>query len=404
MLLKIGLLIIIIILFFIPAIELYTIAENARNTVSLFQISIGNFHPFGSQYHLIAALILPIIMIMLLFIKKKPSKLMPFLSTAGLLYGSIATLFIGHSLAFREYILNRTSQTAIWFLIGAWLVLTLNLLAEQKQKTENIDPPYSRTQKMVISAIMLALGVITAVAMRPFNIPIGGANILNVSFAGFFHNVTAIFFGPFFGGAARGLADIIAFMISPRPPFLIAITLTAVLRGALIGYMWQKIRNVNPLKFAIFYSVSFSILMIIGTVNIIMWHFQPYSNFTLATLPPTANATAALSYGFLIAGVLGIALQIAIYAYSKISKNSTFYIRFLKLFITIVFPGLLANALNTYILFVSVISPATVGLGIMYFFVPRFFEELITSTISVYVMVLVMALYERTIRRKVVQK
>ncbi|MCL2610543.1 MAG: ECF transporter S component [Defluviitaleaceae bacterium] len=413
---KIVLLTLTIALFFVPTLEIkYAITGHGIDAygeqydiiettfVSLFEVTTGNLHPFGNQLHLILMPALALLMIVLELIKKTPKKLMLALSIMGLLYSTVTTLLIGHALAFRPYIFNRTSQIAIWFLVGAWIILTLNLLAGQKQKTENIDPPYSKTQKMVISSIILALGVITAVAMRPLNIPIAGVQILNISFAGFFHNITAIFFGPFFGGVARGLSDIISFMISPRPPFLIALTLTAVLRGALIGYLWQKLRNITPTKFAIFYSAGFIILLIIGSLNTIMWNMFPHSGFTNSTLPPTEAATIALSYGFLIAGLLGIIVQSLIYFLAKKMENKTFYNRFLKLFIVLVFPGILVNAINTYILFVSVIGSGTVGLGIMYFFVPRFFNELIVSTLSVFVMVFVMSLYELTIRRKIVQ-
>ena len=396
MIIKLVFLIICISLFFVPSIEL------EEGFVSLFNISMGSIYPFEGQLYVISVLILPVIMIPFVIFKKFMPLL--FLGIISLVLVMLVTLFIGHGIEFRDYILNRTSQFVLWLKGGIWILLVLTLLAEKKQKVENIDPPYNRTQKLVISSILLAVGVIIAVTMRPLNIPIAGVNVLNISFSGFAHNVTAIFFGPFFGGAARGLSDIISFIISPRPPFLIAITLTAVLRGALIGFLWQKVRDINTSKFTLFYTLSFGILFIIGLVNILTWYVFPYSEFAISQIPPTEGAAVALSYGFLIAAILGLILKYAILIYSKKIKDDTFYIRFLKLFVAIVFPGLLSNALNTYIIFVSIVGPATLGIGIMYFFVPRFFEELVTSTISVYVMVLVMGLYERTIRRKVVQK
>ncbi|MCL1884394.1 MAG: ECF transporter S component [Defluviitaleaceae bacterium] len=273
----------------------------------------------------------------------------------------------------------------------------------------NISPPYSDVQKIIISGVFLGIAFSVSL-LTTIVIPIGGAPILRIGFSGVFHNIIAVFFGPVFGGIQRTMADLLNFFLNPRITgvFLLPVTMVAFFRGFTIGYVWLKVKNINPKIFSIFYSTAFGLLMLLGIANALVLHLFPYSAYGAWLTPLNPNGTPnimvrnVLSYGLIIAGLLGLVPQTLAYTLTRKTGNEQFYNRFIKLLISIVLPGIIANAINTYILMLTVIGPMTRELGFVYFWIPRFFEEITTSLLAVYLMVVLLEVYEKAMRRKLV--
>jgi len=255
--------------------------------------------------------------------------------------------------------------------------------------------------------LLLAMAVVIAIFSIAVNI--GGAPALRISFAGIFNNTSAILLGPLYGGIARGLQDMISHFLRPMGAFLWPITVVAILRGAATGWVWLKLRNVRPHIYSVIYSVVFAAIFAFGLFNLFMQLVFPDAIYVTAIAPregeglffPVAYYLA--SWGLIAAGLIGLVPQFIVYKLTRKTQNNIFYHRFIKFLVAVLVPGLIFNSVNSMIIFLTAVSPAAFARGFVYFWAPRFFEEIITSTIMVYIMVVLLGVYETAMRRKIVQ-
>lgn len=374
---------------------------------SPFNLALGVDFPYYGQYPaLFLLLLLPAMLNALAFTKVFASKLMLVPAAASLFALTIFNMYFAFGLNYRGFV-----ESTIFF----WLAIILHVLmlaavffnareAKEAKVVENISPPYNSLQRTVIVAMMLALAVV--IGLYAITINIGGVNALRISFSGIFNNISAIFFGPFFGGIQRALQDIINHFMNPGGAFLWPVTVVAFLRGAATGWMWLKVRNVRPKIYSRAYTVIFSAIFVFGLFNLFMQLVFPEAAYVTAIAPREgqglffSTAFYLASWGLIAAGLIGLIPQFVVYKLTRKKADNAFYNRFIKLLVAILAPGLLFNSINSLIIFFTAVSAAAIDRGFVYWWAPRFFEELLTSTIIVYVMVILINVYEKAMRRK----
>jgi len=313
-------------------------------------------------------------------------------------------MHFAHGLALRQI-----ADVSLFYWLGAIIYALLILLifvairrSGEIPAPENVSPPYSGLQKMIISGIFLGMGLMVSI-ITTIVIPIGGAPVFRIGFAGIFHNMIAVLFGPFYGAIQRTMADLLNFFINPRitGAFLLPVTMVAFFRGLTIGWLWLKVKRINPKIFSIAYSSVFGAVFIFGLINTLTIYFAPDSAYAAWLAPRPDNLIRnAAAYGLLIAGALGLIPQYLVWKQTRITENDQLYNRFIKLLVAIVLPGVLFNFINTYILLLTVVGPVTRDLGLVYFWIPRLVEEITTSLLAVYLMVIVLEVYEKAMNRR----
>jgi len=377
-------------------------------SLSPFQIATEAHFPLdGAQPWLFLLIIAPVVLIAMAFTKLPFKKLM-IPATVGVL--AITIFNITYGIDFHD---NTGTAAMFWPLIithaALFFAIFLGIILHKElPPIENILPNYTSTQRTVIIGIMLGFSLVISL-VASITVPIGGVPMLRISFAGIFHNVVAIFFGPFFGGIQRGAADLLVHFLRPLGPYMWPITVVAFLRGFTVGWLWLKVRNIAPKVFSIGYTAAFGAIFLLGVVNLIFINVFPETAWAIFWAPehlPNANNVFIMpyitSFGFMGAGLIGLIPQLIIHLVTKKSGNRKFYGRFIKMVVAILIPGLIFNSLNTVILVFTVIGPATRAAGFIYFWIPRFFEELVTGIIVIYFFTLLLEIFELAMKRKLV--
>lgn len=92
---------------------------------------------------------------------------------------------------------------------------------------------FSRTKKIIISAMFLALAII----IGRFRIVIPG--LFRIIFNGPFYKFIAIIFGPIYGTIISFLTETIGVILNPVGNYIWLFSIVTALRGFFIGYLWQ---------------------------------------------------------------------------------------------------------------------------------------------------------------------
>lgn len=378
---------------------------------SAFELARGVDFPYFASFPIVFLLPVIPLAIAILVLTKSSFKKLSYIAISGIVAITIFNMYFVHGLDYRQ---NVETASLFWLVAAAYAVLLALLFFGAMQKKEfkseeNISPPYVPLQKTIISASVLSLAIVVSL-MTTIPIFAGGIMMMRISFTGIFHNIVAIMFGPFYGGTVRALSDIIMFNLRPPGgPYLWPLTVTAFFRGVLIAIFWIKIRNIRPKAYSVGYTVICVFLLIFGAANLISVLFFPDSAYTVALGPEFLSASnrelmpVVLSYGFAGTGAIGLLVQFLIYKLTIKKYGSIFYERFIKLFVAIGIPGFIISTINTYILFVTVVGMTTINAGFMFYWLPRIFNETVTNLLNVYILVILMGIYEKAMKRRIVQ-
>ncbi len=140
------------------------------------------------------------------------------------------------------------------------LLMQLRLLRKNPdaQSKERRDDVGKRTEKMVITAMMLAF----ALALKYFSItlPLMGSNGLRFGFAGIFTVFPAILFGPLYGGITSALTDLLGFFMKPSGDYNFLFTLMAFIGGFLKGLLWLLLKKTGK-KFGKGVKIALAVIM-----------------------------------------------------------------------------------------------------------------------------------------------
>lgn len=245
---------------------------------------------------------------------------------------------------------------------------------------------------IVMTALLTAIAVV--VSFFRIDLPIAGAPVMRVGFSGPFVRLSAILFGPLYGAISGGLMDILSLIIKPSGAYIPPLTLTAILNGILVGFIWLFLKNCNHKILKPIYISIFSIVGIVGLVNYVAKTFIPTSTLGIFILSIGKKSSYAAE-GFVIAAVIGFSLLIIAEIVAK--KNNYLYETYIKIIISTGIPSLIVTTINTYIL--RIFMPVLADKMFMILLIPRLLEDLIMMPIQAYIIVLFMNVYEKVARR-----
>lgn len=95
----------------------------------------------------------------------------------------------------------------------------------------------TKTQKLTLTAMFISLSIV--IGLFSVSVPIGGFTLLRINFNGAFLDIIPVLFGPFYGGIAYFVNDIVSYMIKPTGAFMWQMTLSAVLKGVMVGFLFR---------------------------------------------------------------------------------------------------------------------------------------------------------------------
>jgi len=224
--------------------------------------------------------------------------------------------------------------------------------------------------------------VAMALVMRLYfsiSLPIMGENGMRVGFAGVFTALSAVLFGPLWGGIANGLTDIFGYLLRPEGAYLPHITASAIIAGFMRGFIWIKLRNYNPQnirKILLAFSV---ILLAFGVFNVIAFAYNGItldffnyhagteidtsnmlfiSRFVIARSEVVATPTNTLQTMLstftitpIASGILGVLLVVVDFLMSKhLTKDHGAYVNVMPIIIAMLVAAWFQNTVNTIVL------------------------------------------------------
>lgn len=237
----------------------------------------------------------------------------------------------------------------------------------------------TKLKKIIYTALIIALVLV----LRNFSymISFGGSAGLRLSLSGFFSALPAILFGPLYGGLTYGIVDILGYLIKPEGMYIFPITVSEIIRGVLIGYLFKLIKNVNSSKIRGFFLFVSIILGVTGIFNHIMVNLYPES-YVGSELIALGKRTAFFTIGLEVTAIVAIIIFSLDYFAGKFTK-SKYNNNFIKILTVLFISNIIATTLNTVIL--MMFTPALSKLGFLVFYIPRLIEEIILTILQSFV-------------------
>lgn len=281
----------------------------------------------------------------------------------------------------------------------------------------------TKTQKITMTAIFIGVALVLRLVF-PISIPLFGQNGMKVGLSGIFTALPALLFGPIFGAAASGLYDILAFVLRPDGAYLFPMLAAVTFGGFLRGALWIALKKVNTTVLRIFIGITSSLSVIFGISNIICFKidgitsifYENNANISTEGLTPIGKMlitrTSALSdpsiqlnfyitlltYGIIALGLVGISLLIVDLFASKQLLKRGMQSNALQILITIITAGIVVTTINTVILR-EMFFTGWKALPFSFVLIPRIIEELLSGSIEVYILALLMNVYQRNFKK-----
>lgn len=280
-------------------------------------------------------------------------------------------------------------------------------------------------RKVTISAVFLALAVVLSI-LTSFDIPVLGESGIKVGFSGIFTAFPAILFGPVYGGAVSGLADLLRALIKPTGAFNPLFTITAFLGGFLRGLVWMFIKNkkTTAVKYA---ALAASVL--VGVAGVANTLFLKADGITAAffdniaepsavdvsgysfigklvlsramiTKNPGGNLSSYITYvttALILVAALLLLIFIVDWAIGKFSKSDVYRDVGFKITLAMIISGLIQTTINTYIL-QQMIYPSWQQLGFFIVWVPRAIEEVVIRVLQAWIVTILYDIYLKQVK------
>ena len=244
-------------------------------------------------------------------------------------------------------------------------------------------------KKYIYTALIIAI----VVALRNFSymISFGGGAGLRLSLSGFFSALPAILFGPFFGGLTYGISDVVGFLIRPEGPYIFPLTLAEILKGVMIGYLYQILKQKNSSKMRTFFLVISLVFGVLGIFNHISLTLYPHTKIS-AFLLSLKKRTAFFTVGFEVIAAVSILLFSVDYIFTRISKGKLGN-EFIKILSVLFISNITVTTINTVIL--MMFTPSLSKLGFLVFYIPRLTEEIILTVIQSFILPYLLKIYRK---------
>lgn len=248
----------------------------------------------------------------------------------------------------------------------------------------------NKTRAMAFSSLAIAISLVLRYV--GVMIPFAGVGGMRINVSGFFSKLPALLFGPMAGAVSSGIIDILGLIIKPEGAYIPLLTVTAVLGGVIVGFLWKYSKNFSAEAFRKFFactSVLIGIFAIFSFVNVIHFKNSAYSVF-LAGLSEKRRS-------FFVYGVLAMFILCVIVYLSDIlitRKRRDMSEKFIKLLFVLMCSNLIVTTLNTFVL--RMFIPELSNIGFMVFYIPRLIEEIIVTIIQCYGVSLILGIIDKT--------
>ncbi len=244
-----------------------------------------------------------------------------------------------------------------------------------------------RTKIMVQCAVFVAMSFVVRVVEQSFPITMGGVQFMKLGLAAPFTLAPAILFGPGYGFVIGMISDLLN-LLAPNPGGWIPwLTLTAALRGWLVGLIWIWIKGSDPIKMRRWVTGVFGAIGLVGILNFVAIKFLSTTYYAQLIIEFNARENSipnVVTYGFMAIGLvvlllvlIAIRMEKGISIYSQQRNVNNVFL----LFIAVIVPSILQTTLNTFIL--RSIVAAHANIAFMIYYVPRVAKTLIVGVISV---------------------
>lgn len=244
-----------------------------------------------------------------------------------------------------------------------------------------------KTTIMVQCAVFLAMSFVVRLVEQSFPITMGGVQFMKLGLSGPFTLAPAILFGPAYGFMIGMISDLLN-LLAPSPGGWIPwLTLTAALRGWLVGLIWQWIKGSNPVKMRRWVMGIFAGIGLFGLINFIVSRILPKTKYAQVIIELNERENTipnVITYGFMATGIVVLILVLIAV---RIEKGTSIYSdkrnvnNVFLLFIAVIVPSIIQTTLNTFILRAIVASHANIAF--MIYYIPRVAKTLIVGVISV---------------------
>lgn len=242
---------------------------------------------------------------------------------------------------------------------------------------------------MVQCAVFLAMSFVVRLVEQSFPITMGGIQFMKLGLTSPFTLAPAILFGPTYGLIMGLLSDLMNLFVPNGGAWIPWLTITAALRGWLVGLIWVGIKNSNPISIRKWIRGIFCTLGLIGIINLLISKIgsqTAYGQFIIQLNEREKTIPSVVTYGFIMLSLIVLSL---VWVALKIEKSPGFYAKhrnvnnMFLLLIAITLPSVLQTTLNTFILRAMLAQHANIAFIIYY--IPRVAKTLIVSMITVFI-------------------
>lgn len=242
-------------------------------------------------------------------------------------------------------------------------------------------PKFKLVNKLTVSALCLALALV--LRMLSVMVPLAGVAGMRVSLGGIFATLPALLFGPLYGAIVAGCADGLGYLLKPEGAFLPLLTVTAVLGGALRGWLWMGLKRVLSKGLVKASVILFSVLTLLGAANLLvslLWPGSPWGHFLGLLKSKGSSQTGYATWLTLAVGIAGFLLLALYRTGTKKTQGTWFSAHFLQLLLVMLLSGLFITTLNTFIL----MDALGVKKAFLFFYTPRLAEEIFISVVAAF--------------------
>lgn len=248
-------------------------------------------------------------------------------------------------------------------------------------------------KRLTTVSILIAL----ALVIRFFSIMIyfGGAGGLRISFTHVFTRLVAILFGPFTGGLASGIVDLLGYVLKPEGAFIPLLTVSAILCGMLAGLIWRLTGRMSIKRVSVPYILAFSFIGLVGLFNWLMTIWAPESPWSklIASVGKYQNFLTIGLVAIAAAGFMFFAIdRIQLMMKDKWPLQEDFF----RILFTVGITGLVEATLNTIILRGAI--PELAAIPFLIYWTPRIIVQIFMIVVQTYIISFLLSIYKRTIK------
>ncbi|NLW02095.1 MAG: folate family ECF transporter S component [Clostridiaceae bacterium] len=252
---------------------------------------------------------------------------------------------------------------------------------------------HSAIKRIAHVSLLITLAVV--VRNLSYSFYIGSVLATRISFSGIFTRLTAILFGPVYGGLASGIQDVIGYLLKPEGPFIPWLTLTAIIGGVLAGFLWRVLERTDNSLAGKYYLLFFACIGLFGGINQLILLKWPGSGWG-SLLAGLGNNRDLASLGLIIFAGIGISLYLLNMLIRRIGAKWQVNGFFTRVLFTVGLSGLLVTTLNTLVL--RMVFPELAQIDFLVFWIPRAIKEAFVVIVQSYIVSFLLPIYNRYFR------